>query len=270
MILWSLNKDTLSHLLGEHHMNKTFLSVNDGWSNMIQTKDISLCDLFLPTDGLPGTAPLALSPVLRTAQPLASLATPTTPSPAPVASLTVPSSTAAAAPETTSAAGGDEGHSKLDSPSEPDLPEPDAEPEAETDAETEEEKARRLLYCSLCKVAVNSASQLEAHNSGERRVPRFAANVESLSGWQTFFFLPQTWNKTTKVRLALLYEWGVYLLVVFFSVNTDSAWLFHSMLWNFHVSICVEIIFSVSQCFLWGRLLSAGFLQCSSVCLSLL
>lgn len=56
------------------------------------------------------------------------------------------------------------------------------------------------------------------------------------------FFLPQTWNKT-KVRLALLYEWGVYLLVVFFSVNTDSAWLFHSMLWNFHDSICVEIIF---------------------------
>ncbi|KAB0349185.1 hypothetical protein FD754_014042, partial [Muntiacus muntjak] len=34
-------------------------------------------------------------------------------------------------------------------------------------AETEEEKAKRLLYCSLCKVAVNSASQLEAHNSGE-------------------------------------------------------------------------------------------------------
>ncbi|XP_006801884.2 zinc finger protein 385D [Neolamprologus brichardi] len=119
-------------------------------------------------DGLPGTAPLALSPVLRTAQPLASLATPTTPTPAPAASLTVPSSTAAAAPETTSAAGGDEGHSKLNSPSEPDLPEPDAEPEAETDAETEEEKARRLLYCSLCKVAVNSASQLEAHNSGTK------------------------------------------------------------------------------------------------------
>lgn len=198
MILWSLNKNTLSHLLGEHHMNKTFLSVNDGWSNMIQTKDISLCDLFLPTDGLPGTAPLALSPVLRTAQPLASLATPTTPSPAPVASLTVPSSTAAAAPETTSAAGGDEGHSKLDSPSEPDLPEPDAEPEAETGAETEEEKARRLLYCSLCKVAVNSASQLEAHNSGERRVPRFAANVESLSGWQTFFFSPKLETKKQK------------------------------------------------------------------------
>ncbi|KAL4629684.1 zinc finger protein 385D-like isoform X1 [Arapaima gigas] len=39
---------------------------------------------------------------------------------------------------------------------------------AETSAETEEEKAKRLLYCSLCKVAVNSASQLEAHNSGTK------------------------------------------------------------------------------------------------------
>nr|XP_020750198.1 zinc finger protein 385D-like [Odocoileus virginianus texanus] len=35
-------------------------------------------------------------------------------------------------------------------------------------AETEEEKAKRLLYCSLCRVAVNSASQLEAHNSGTK------------------------------------------------------------------------------------------------------
>uniref|UniRef100_A0A3B3BAT6 Zinc finger protein 385D n=1 Tax=Oryzias melastigma TaxID=30732 RepID=A0A3B3BAT6_ORYME len=51
------------------------------------------------------------------------------------------------------------------SPSEPDA---DHEAEPETDAETEEEKARRLLYCSLCKVAVNSASQLEAHNSGTK------------------------------------------------------------------------------------------------------
>ncbi|XP_032902666.1 zinc finger protein 385D isoform X4 [Amblyraja radiata] len=34
--------------------------------------------------------------------------------------------------------------------------------------ETDEEKAKRLLYCSLCKVAVNSASQLEAHNSGSK------------------------------------------------------------------------------------------------------
>jgi hypothetical protein len=47
----------------------------------------------------------------------------------------------------------------------------EVEQEAETDPETEEEKARRLLYCSLCKMAVNSASQLEAHNSGERTCP---------------------------------------------------------------------------------------------------
>lgn len=32
--------------------------------------------------------------------------------------------------------------------------------------ESEEEKAKKLLYCSLCKVAVNSLSQLEAHNAG--------------------------------------------------------------------------------------------------------
>ncbi|XP_072226825.1 zinc finger protein 385D-like [Leuresthes tenuis] len=36
------------------------------------------------------------------------------------------------------------------------------------EGETEEEKAMRLLYCSLCKVAVNSASQLQAHNSGTK------------------------------------------------------------------------------------------------------
>lgn len=86
--------------------------------------------------------------------------------PVPADSL-VPRNTAATAPETTSAAGGDENESKPNAPSEPGL-EPEAEPEAETDAETEEEKARRLLYCSLCKVAVNSASQLEAHNSGKQ------------------------------------------------------------------------------------------------------
>ncbi|XP_037549612.1 zinc finger protein 385D [Nematolebias whitei] len=34
--------------------------------------------------------------------------------------------------------------------------------------ETEEEKAKRLLYCSLCRVAVNSASQLQAHKSGTK------------------------------------------------------------------------------------------------------
>ncbi|KAG7457499.1 hypothetical protein MATL_G00227760 [Megalops atlanticus] len=45
---------------------------------------------------------------------------------------------------------------------------PEAPAETDAAAETEEEKAKRLLYCSLCKVAVNSASQLEAHNSGTK------------------------------------------------------------------------------------------------------
>ncbi|KAJ0055002.1 hypothetical protein NL108_008716, partial [Boleophthalmus pectinirostris] len=40
--------------------------------------------------------------------------------------------------------------------------------DAALEDETEEEKAIRLLYCSLCKVAVNSASQLQAHNSGTK------------------------------------------------------------------------------------------------------
>lgn len=49
--------------------------------------------------------------------------------------------------------------------------ETERETDRETDGETEEEKAKRLLYCSLCKVAVNSPSQLEAHNSGESPHP---------------------------------------------------------------------------------------------------
>ncbi|XP_068189895.1 zinc finger protein 385D-like [Antennarius striatus] len=44
----------------------------------------------------------------------------------------------------------------------------DGEAEVSPEGETEEEKAVRLLYCSLCKVAVNSASQLQAHNSGTK------------------------------------------------------------------------------------------------------
>lgn len=46
--------------------------------------------------------------------------------------------------------------------------------------ETEEEKAKRLLYCSLCKVAVNSASQLEAHNSGEMQQFLFCLNSSAI------------------------------------------------------------------------------------------
>ncbi|XP_041421938.1 zinc finger protein 385D isoform X2 [Xenopus laevis] len=54
--------------------------------------------------------------------------------------------------------------------------------------ETEEEKAKRLLYCSLCKVAVNSASQLEAHNSGTKH----KTMVEARSGCGTIKAFPRT------------------------------------------------------------------------------
>lgn len=53
----------------------------------------------------------------------------------------------------------------------------DREVEVAPEGETEEEKAIRLLYCSLCKVAVNSASQLQAHNSGERSVGAAAVKL---------------------------------------------------------------------------------------------
>nr|XP_057910372.1 zinc finger protein 385A-like [Doryrhamphus excisus] len=47
----------------------------------------------------------------------------------------------------------------------PDTPSPAPSPPS---GESEEEKAKKLLYCSLCKVAVNSLSQLEAHNKGTK------------------------------------------------------------------------------------------------------
>ncbi|KAK7877418.1 hypothetical protein WMY93_031863, partial [Mugilogobius chulae] len=46
-----------------------------------------------------------------------------------------------------------------------DAPSPAPSPSS---AESEEEKAKKLLYCALCKVAVNSLSQLEAHNKGTK------------------------------------------------------------------------------------------------------
>ncbi|XP_053184525.1 zinc finger protein 385B [Scomber japonicus] len=47
-------------------------------------------------------------------------------------------------------------------------PPPLSSQDAPLSAESEEEKAKKLLYCSLCKVAVNSLSQLEAHNAGSK------------------------------------------------------------------------------------------------------
>lgn len=75
---------------------------------------------------------------------LPSLGTPLTSSPPPFAAVSPPSADVAAAGL-------------------PDTPPPAPSPSS---GESEEEKSKKLLYCSLCKVAVNSLSQLEAHNKG--------------------------------------------------------------------------------------------------------
>ncbi|XP_029370175.1 zinc finger protein 385D-like [Echeneis naucrates] len=62
--------------------------------------------------------------------------------------------------------------------------------------ETEEEKAIRLLYCSLCKVAVNSASQLQAHNSGTKH----KTMLEARSGDGAIKSFPRT---GVKAKLAV-------------------------------------------------------------------
>ncbi|KAK2840070.1 hypothetical protein Q5P01_013810 [Channa striata] len=54
------------------------------------------------------------------------------------------------------------------SPAPPTPPAQASSQDAPLSAESEEEKAKKLLYCSLCKVAVNSLSQLEAHNAGSK------------------------------------------------------------------------------------------------------
>ncbi|XP_054640311.1 zinc finger protein 385A-like isoform X2 [Dunckerocampus dactyliophorus] len=77
---------------------------------------------------------------------LASVGTPLTSSPVPAAVLSTPPADSAGAVL-------------------PDTPSPAPSPSS---GESEEEKAKKLLYCSLCKVAVNSLSQLEAHNKGTK------------------------------------------------------------------------------------------------------
>ncbi|KTF78070.1 hypothetical protein cypCar_00030812 [Cyprinus carpio] len=84
--------------------------------------------------------------------------TPSSPSSAPVSG----SGVEPTEPESTSVSGGEDGRSITPNPPEPEENDPAVSPE------TEDEKALRLLYCSLCKVAVNSASQLDAHNTGTK------------------------------------------------------------------------------------------------------
>nr|XP_043908480.1 zinc finger protein 385D-like isoform X2 [Solea senegalensis] len=75
----------------------------------------------------------------------------------------------------------------------------DDDVEAVPEEETEEEKAIRLLYCSLCKVAVNSASQLQAHNSGTKH----KTMLEARSGDGAIKSFPRT---GVKAKLAALSE----------------------------------------------------------------
>ncbi|XP_042362078.1 zinc finger protein 385D-like [Plectropomus leopardus] len=71
----------------------------------------------------------------------------------------------------------------------------DREVEVVPEEETEEEKAIRLLYCSLCKVAVNSASQLQAHNSGTKH----KTMLEARSGDGAIKSFPRTGVKAKMV-----------------------------------------------------------------------
>ncbi|XP_028453619.1 zinc finger protein 385D isoform X2 [Perca flavescens] len=74
----------------------------------------------------------------------------------------------------------------------------DEEVDVAPEEETEEEKAIRLLYCSLCKVAVNSASQLQAHNIGTKH----KTMLEARSGGGTIKSFPRTGIKAKLVAVA--------------------------------------------------------------------
>ncbi|XP_068592774.1 zinc finger protein 385B [Cebidichthys violaceus] len=72
--------------------------------------------------------------------------------------------------------------------------------DAPLSAESEEEKAKKLLYCSLCKVAVNSLSQLEAHNAGSKH----KTMLEARSGAGPIKAYPRTGAKLKNVGGSVL------------------------------------------------------------------
>ncbi|XP_056901091.1 zinc finger protein 385D isoform X2 [Takifugu flavidus] len=170
----------LAHLKGTKHAKKLKAldapksklkgsGVTEDSTNLEITKSNSSSQLTDSPEGADssGSAPFILSLLPKEVQPPASSMTSSTPAPL-------------ASPLTTSAPRSEPSTGEAEEERPPELPsEPDQEPEAKvaTDAETEEEKARRLLYCSLCKVAVNSASQLEAHNSGTKHKTMLGART---------------------------------------------------------------------------------------------
>ncbi|XP_068997100.1 zinc finger protein 385A isoform X2 [Embiotoca jacksoni] len=111
---------------------------------------------------------------LLTPGPLPPLPTPPTPpmdSPVPTVCPLLPTLTPALIPPTSSSPGCSSGSTNSEHPGSGSPVSGAAGTLASSspsNPETEEDKAKKLLYCSLCKVAVNSLSQLEAHNKGTK------------------------------------------------------------------------------------------------------
>lgn len=119
------------------------------------------------------TRPLSqLNGPLLAPGPLPPLTTPPTPpmdSPVPSVCPLLPTPTPPLVPPSSSSPGCSSGSASSEQPgSGPPVPGAagTSASSSPSNPETEEDKAKKLLYCSLCKVAVNSLSQLEAHNKG--------------------------------------------------------------------------------------------------------
>uniref|UniRef100_A0A8C4GU07 Zinc finger protein 385A n=1 Tax=Dicentrarchus labrax TaxID=13489 RepID=A0A8C4GU07_DICLA len=140
-----------------------------------------------PSPGAPGNAPDSepskadetrplsqLNGPLLAPGPLTPLTTPPTPpmdSPVPSVCPLLPIPTPPLIPPSSSSPGCGSGSASSEQPGSGPLVSGAAGTSASSspsNPETEEDKAKKLLYCSLCKVAVNSLSQLEAHNKGTK------------------------------------------------------------------------------------------------------
>lgn len=108
--------------------------------------------------------------------PLAISAPPTPESPGPSACPLLPTPTTPQPPPATSSSPG----CGSSNPEQAGTGAPGAPSVTPSNPETEEDKAKKLLYCSLCKVAVNSLSQLEAHNKGEHSFSNSSSKLNNL------------------------------------------------------------------------------------------
>lgn len=50
--------------------------------------------------------------------------------------------------------------------------------ESRTDEDKDPKKSKAHLHCPVCKVTVNSVSQLEAHNSGKQLINKFVTDFQ--------------------------------------------------------------------------------------------